>query len=185
MEAFEEGSDAVDHGVDGSSRVLSQQGFELGERHLDWVQVRAVGRQVEELGTTGGDGLADTGDAMGRQIVEDHDIAAFEGGGEDVADIDPKGIAIHRTIQYPWRGHAAEPEAGDERHRLPVAKRDGIAATLADRGPAIESRHLGVDASLIEEDEAPRVDEGLGCLPQRPPCGHVGAILLGCAQSFF
>lgn len=41
--AVDQGSDAVDEGVDGSCRVLLQQGFELGERHLDRVQVRAVG----------------------------------------------------------------------------------------------------------------------------------------------
>lgn len=33
VEAVDQGSDAVDEGVDGSCRVLSRQGFELGERH--------------------------------------------------------------------------------------------------------------------------------------------------------
>lgn len=40
--SIEELADAADEGVDGSGRVVSGQGFQLGERHLDGVQVRAV-----------------------------------------------------------------------------------------------------------------------------------------------
>ena len=123
-------SDAVDQGFDCAGGFLPEQRLELGEGHLDRVHVGAVGRQIEELSATAGDGL-------------------------------------------------------DEGHRLPVAEGNAIAAPFADRRPAIEPRHLRVDAGLIEEDEAMRIDERLCRLPQRAPRRHVGPVLLGRAQGFF
>lgn len=162
------------------SRALSSanaipMGFRSGQK----------ARQVEDLDPARGDGLADAGDPMGWQIVEDDDIAALEGRRQHIADVDPERIAIHRPVEDRWRGEPRQPQACDEGHRLPVAERDGIAAALADRRPAMESGHLGVDPGLIEKDQCLRVDERLGCLPQPPPRGDVGAILLGCAQRFF
>ena len=49
----------------------------------------------------------------------------------------------------------------------------------------MEARHLGVDAGLVEENEAMRIDEGLGRLPQLAASRHVGPVLLGRAQGFF
>ena len=60
-----------------------------------------------------------------------------------------------------------------------------VPAALADRRPAIKARHLGVDACLIEEDEAMRIDEGLGRPPQLAAGRDVGPVLLGRAQGFF
>ena len=60
-----------------------------------------------------------------------------------------------------------------------------IAAALTDWRPAIEARHLGVDAYLIEEDEAMRIDEGLDRPPQLAAGCDVGPVLLGRAQGFF
>lgn len=61
----------------------------------------------------------------------------------------------------------------------------GVAATLAYRRPAIEPRHLRVDAGLVEEDEALRVDEGLRRFPQLAPRCDVRPVLRGGAQGFF
>ncbi len=46
--------------------VLPQHSLELCEGHLDGVHVRAVGRQVEELGAACGDGFADAGSCWSR-----------------------------------------------------------------------------------------------------------------------
>lgn len=90
MEAVEQGADARDEAIDGSCWIVSQQRLELGERHLDGVQIRAVGRQVEELGAARRDSLADAGDPMSWQVVEHDNIAAFEGRSEDLMDVDRK-----------------------------------------------------------------------------------------------
>ena len=58
--------------LDGSLCGCSEQGLELGECVLDGVEVRAVGRQEEQTGTGGFDGLADSGAFVAGQIVHDH-----------------------------------------------------------------------------------------------------------------
>ena len=63
--------------------------LELREGELDRVHLGAVGRQVEDLGTAGGDSLADAGNLVGWQVVEHDDVAATEGRGEHVPDVDP------------------------------------------------------------------------------------------------
>jgi hypothetical protein len=49
----------------------------------------------------------------------------------------------------------------------------------------METRHLGVLVGLVEENKAVRINEGLGCSPQRTPRSYVGPVLLGCARGFF
>lgn len=46
--------------------------------------------------------------------VEQHDVTAPERRREGIADVNAEGIAIHRAVEHPWRGHAAEPQPGDE-----------------------------------------------------------------------
>jgi len=41
-------ADSLPKLIVGSSSGSADQGFELGERHLDWVQVRAVGRKEQK-----------------------------------------------------------------------------------------------------------------------------------------
>ena len=184
-EAVEELTDAVDEGVDGARWFLSEERLELGEGHLDRVHVWAVGRQVEDLRASRGDGLADAGDLVGGQVVEHDDIAALKGRGERLADVDAEGVAIHGSVEHPGRGEPRQAQAGDEGHGLPVTEGHAVAAALADRRPAIEARHLGVDTGLVEEDQAMRIDEGLSRLPQLAAGGDVGPVLLGRAQGFF
>ena len=52
-EVLEEISDAMPDVCDGPFAGFAQQGLELGEDHLDRVQVWAVGRQEEQLGADG------------------------------------------------------------------------------------------------------------------------------------
>ena len=50
-EAIEAFADDAPEAVDGSLGGFSQQGFELGEQLFDWIEVRAVGRKIENLCT--------------------------------------------------------------------------------------------------------------------------------------
>jgi hypothetical protein len=54
--------------------------LEVGECHLDQVQVGVVQRQIVELDGTGCDRFADASNFGCEQIVEHHDIAAPERG---------------------------------------------------------------------------------------------------------
>ena len=185
LEAIEEQADALDEAVDTAWRLMPDQGLELREGHFDGVQIWAVGRQIEDLRPLLGDGLADPGNLVGREIVEHDDIAALQGGCEDMADIGAKGGSIHRAVEHPGCCHAGQPQPGNERHRLPMAERRAVVAAFAHRGPAVEPSHLRVDACLIQKDQALRIDERLRRPPQLAPCGDVGSILFAGAQGFF
>lgn len=184
-EAIEEQADALDKAVDTAWRLMPDQGLELREGHFDGVQIWAVGRQIEDLCAPLGDGFADPCNFVGREIVEHHDIAAFQGGRKDMADIGTKGGAIHRAVEHPGRCHAGQAQPRNERHRLPMAERRAVVAAFAYWCPAIEPRHLRVDACLIQKDQALRIDERLRCPPQLAPCRYVGPILFAGAQGFF
>lgn len=58
-EGVEQEADPIPEGVSCALCCLAQEGLELGEDHLDGVQVWGVGRQVNELGAPGLDQLAD------------------------------------------------------------------------------------------------------------------------------
>ena len=61
--------------MDGACRGLFQESFDLGEGHLDGVEVGTVGRQEQDAGACGLDGFSDGDGLVGRQVVEDDDVA--------------------------------------------------------------------------------------------------------------
>ena len=56
--------------VEGSCADAAQELLEFGECHLDWVQVRAIGRQVEEPAPPRLEGLCGAGILVGAEVVE-------------------------------------------------------------------------------------------------------------------
>lgn len=71
----------------GLSRGFSEQGLELGEDLLDRVEVRAVGRQEEQLRSDAADEASCGLPPVAAEIVDDHDIAGPDGGQQDLRDI--------------------------------------------------------------------------------------------------
>ena len=65
--------------ANGSFGGFAQKGFELAEGRLDRVEVGRIARQVTQRGAGGRDRFAHTGDLMGFEIVDDHDVTALEG----------------------------------------------------------------------------------------------------------
>ena len=59
-ELVEELSDGIVQGFDCSRRGLAQEMLELGEDLLNRIEVGAVGRQIDELGTLGLDGCPES-----------------------------------------------------------------------------------------------------------------------------
>lgn len=55
--------------VDGAGGDLSQQRLELGEGHLDGVEVGRIGRREEQAGAGASDRLVDAGDLVAREVV--------------------------------------------------------------------------------------------------------------------
>ena len=74
-------ADRIPEGLDGACCGLFQESLDLGEGHLDRVEVGTVGRQEQDVGARGLDGLADGDGLVGRQVVEDDDVARPQGRG--------------------------------------------------------------------------------------------------------
>ena len=64
-EGVEERSDAVPQGINGALGGFSEKGFELCEELLDWIEVRRIGRQVQQGRSFSFDRLAYSRDLVG------------------------------------------------------------------------------------------------------------------------
>ena len=161
--------------------------LELGEGHLDGVQVGAVWGQEQEPGAMVLEDAGGLGALVDGQVIEDHDVAPGQGRGELGFDPQVEGGAIHRLVDDPWRAEPVAAQAGDERLRVPVAERGGAGQPGAASGAAAQPDHLGGDGGLVHEHE-PRRLVTHSPLPRAPAparLGHVGACALGRHQGFF
>src|ERR1039458_1582886 len=104
-EGWDEGADSVPKATNGSLGGFAQKGFELGEGHLDRVEVGRIERQVTQRRAGCFDGFAHTGDTMGFEVVENHDVTTLEGGNQALFEIGEKARTGHRSIQHEWRDH--------------------------------------------------------------------------------
>jgi hypothetical protein len=77
-EGLERIGDSIPEIIDGSGGGFSQERFQFGEGLLDGVEVRRIGREVDEPRADGLDGSLDGFDTVGGQIVEDYDIAGMK-----------------------------------------------------------------------------------------------------------
>jgi hypothetical protein len=66
-----------------------------------------------------------------------------------------------------------------------MAMRSKAAQALTLGGPAPQRGHVGLDPSLIDEDELRRIKVALPRPPSPPPARNVGARLLKSEQRFF
>ncbi len=66
-----------------------------------------------------------------------------------------------------------------------MAVGDAGAQTLPAWCPSAQTRHLGAGASLVDEDQALRVEIGLVLEPRLAPLRDVGAVLFGCVRGLF
>jgi hypothetical protein len=179
----------VDEGVIdcllGTFGGLAQAVFELGEEHLDRVEVRRVLGQEEELGTGGPESLTDGAAPMGSEIVHDDDVAWSQGRDEDLVDVLAEGLAIDRALDEPRRLDAIMPKGSEEGHGRPAAMWHLRREALATRAPAAQRRHIGLGPGLVDEDETGGIDPILVGLPLLASSRHVGTIALAGDQRLF
>lgn len=159
--------------------------FELGEEHLDRVEVRRVLGQEEELGAGGSESLTDGAALMGSEIVHDDDVARSQRRNEDLVDVLAEGLAIDRAIDEPWRLDAIMPKGSEEGHGRPAAMWHLGREALTARAPAAQRRHIGLGPSLVDEDEAGGIDPILVGLPLLASPRHIGTVALAGDQRLF
>ena len=106
-------------------------GLELGEGHLDRIEVGRVLGKEQKPGAAIAQGLGGAGALVDGEIVQDHDVAALERRRELALDVEVEGVAIHRAIDHPGRDEPVAAQAGDEGLRVPTAERRFGAEPLA------------------------------------------------------
>ena len=178
-------TDALPGGFDSSFGGLSQQQLELGEELLDWVQVRTVWRQEQELGAGGSDGLAHRSAFVAAQVVHDDDVPWLEGWHQELLDISGEGLAVDRAVEDAGCIDPIMPQRCQEGERAPVPKGGPANQLFAARSPTADRGHVGLGPRLVDEDEAPWIKPALILSPLLAPFGDGRPQLLGGEQSFF
>ena len=110
--------------------MLSQQGFELGEGHLDGIEVRRVGRQKEEPGAARSDDSFDCRAFVKGDVVEDDDVTRRKRWRQLSFNVDLEDLAVHWGINDPGCGQAVVAQPGNERLCLPRPERGMRAIAL-------------------------------------------------------
>jgi hypothetical protein len=155
----------------GASSGLAQVGFEFGEGHLDWIEVRAVGGQVVHTCAAGFDQGFDRSDFMGGQVVQNYDVAGAQFRAKYLLQICGKDLGVDRAC--------------DHRGALPVPMRHVRDAALVSEAASVQPGHLRVQPGLIDEDQSFAVQPRLVLTPAFPRRFHVGPFLLGGVQGLF
>jgi len=101
-EAVEGLTDGLPQDVASARGGLAQRRFELGEGLFDWVEIGAVGRQVDELGTLRDDCFENAGSLMAAQIVEEDDVIGPQGRRQQLLDIGAEafGARSDRAVSH-------------------------------------------------------------------------------------
>ena len=157
----------------------SEEALQLGEDLLDGIEVRAVGREVEQPRPGGLDGLAHPRHLVGLQVVEDDGVARLEHGHERVGDVGSEACAVGGSVEQGSGTQAIAAQGGGDRGGLVMPVRDGEAAALAPRGPTVAARHVGGCGGLVEEDQSVGIEGVLVREPRLTGRPYVLARLLG------
>ena len=125
---------------------------------------------------------------MGRQIVQDDDVARLEGRRQLSLDVSFENEPVHRRVNDKGGDQGVTSQAGDEGLCLPMSERGFRKEPLALGATAAQARHLGRRSGLVQEDH-PVWLKPHDRLARRGPflarLLDVGPILLAGPQSFF
>ena len=152
--------------------VASQDGLHRG-------LTNCRGTQIEQARARRLDGVTDTSGLVGGQVVhDDNNIAAGERGNQHLLDMGAQYVAVHGAVVDEGSGHAGRPERAGEGGGYPVAVRHTGPAALTAKRTAPQARHLGRQASFVDEDHLRGMEIGLCVEPGAPPPQDVGTVLL-------
>ena len=159
--------------------------LELSEELFNWVQIGGVFRQEQKLGACGADEPAYSFALVTAEIIDDHNVPGAKRGEEDFFDIDLKSLAVDRPLEKPWRLDAIVAQRSQERGCIPATVGGlGFESSTA-RPPSAQGRHVGLGPSLIDEDQALRVDPVLVLGPLCSSSRDVGTVAFASHHAFF
>jgi len=169
----------------GPGSVAAEDLFDLAPHRLDGIEIRRIGRQIQQPDAGGFEGFPDSPDFVCGQIVQNHHLARAPSGREPLRPPSQKHFAVHGAFKKPRSAGTLQPNAGDQRAGLIVSVGDVRQQSLPTQRTAPQARHLGVGSAFVHKHQRGR---GLGSqplMPVRPFFSDVGAFLFGGGQSFF
>ena len=131
------------------------------------------------------DGCADIPAFVAAEVIEHDDVAWTQSGQQKAPDPKQEEFAIDRAIEDARCDDPVSTQAGDERHRVPVAMRCCSQQALTAFCPAMGAGHVCFRPGLIDEDQAIDGDPALVAAPEFTLAGDVRPVLLRRAQCFF
>ena len=123
-----------DKAGDGALGQLSQRAFQFGDRHLDGVEVRAVGRQVSDRAVFPDQDFRHSRAFVSLEIVEHDDVALLQSRQEMVLEPGFEGLGVHGAVVGLGGDDASQAQAEDEGDRFVMPMRNTTAQTLAAPG---------------------------------------------------
>ena len=93
-------ADGVPQALDGALRGFAQQRLVFGESLLDWVQIGAVGRQINELRRSGSDRLGNAGHFVAAQIIEQDNVAGRQCRRQHLLNVGAKPLAVDGALEH-------------------------------------------------------------------------------------
>ena len=162
--------------------------LELGEGHLDRIEVWRVGRQEEEPGASALQAFGGFGALVDGEVVENDHIARRQGRSELGFDPKIEGCPIDRLVDHPRRCQLIAAKASDKGLGSPMAEGCIGAQPLTTRRAASKPHHLRVDRGLIDKDETMRLEthSGLAAIdPETAFSLDIGACAFRRHQRFF
>lgn len=147
--------------------------LELGEDLLDWIEIRAVGGQEDEVCSSHADGFSGWFAFVGTEIVEDDDVTIGQSWNKNLFDIGGEDVPVDRSVDHPRGIDAVMAQGTDENECFPVPVRYACVQSLSARAPAAQGCHIGLDPCLVEEDEASGVNPALVGFPARSFAGDI------------
>jgi hypothetical protein len=148
----------LDQRLEGPGSRPSQRGLELGEGLLDGVEVRRVGRQVEQLAAPPLDQLPDPRPLVRGEVVHHDYLPRSKRRSEHVLQVGLEDRAGGCALHGHARSHPPEAHARQQRDVAAPVMRRLAARSLSRSGPGIQRGERGVRPALVHEHEALRVD---------------------------
>src|SRR5919107_1911989 len=122
---------------------------------------------------------------MAAEIVHDHDIAAAQGGHQELLDVSAKAGAVDRAVDNAGRRDPVAAQRRQKGQRAPASLRYFGNEASAAGASSITPGHVGLGPGLVDEDQAFGIEPALVFLPLLAPAGDVGAVLFAGVQVLF
>jgi hypothetical protein len=185
FELFEDVFERIADGIEAAWVHLLEQALDLGEDLLDRIEVRAVGRQIQQVHSRAFEAFADTGNFVGGQVIDDDDATRHHFGDQALFKPLAEDHAGHRAWEQLRGEDAVMRQPCDKGGRHPVTVRGLGEELLALVAPAMAAGHRRVGAGFIDEHEVGKVETRLSSLPQLTRQGDVRPVLLRRKYRFF